>query len=129
MGNFPFFRFPYPNYYYRRPYNVNSPTYYNQVTKDNLGYEKNREIEEVIESKEDTSENVRYKNISSKHNYFANINLSNLFSSNLEEPVLEILGIRLYLDDVIILGLLFFLYTEGVQDELLFIALILLLLS
>ena len=99
------------------------------MTKDNLGYEKNREIEEVIESKEDTSENVRYKNISSKHNSFANINLSNLFSSNLEEPVLEILGIRLYLDDVIILGLLFFLYTEGVQDELLFIALILLLLS
>ncbi len=47
----------------------------------------------------------------------------------MEEPIFEILGIELYLDDIIILGLLFFLYQEGVQDEMLFIALILLLLS
>lgn len=46
-----------------------------------------------------------------------------------EEPFLDILGIKLYLDDLIILCLLFFLYQEGVKDEILFIALILLLLS
>lgn len=69
------------------------------------------------------------KKIPSKHNSFANINFSNLFSSNREEPIIEILGISLFFDDIIILALLFFLYQEGVQDEILFITLILLLLS
>lgn len=41
----------------------------------------------------------------------------------------EIMGIKLYFDDILIICLLFFLYTEDVQDEWLFIALILLLLS
>ena len=41
----------------------------------------------------------------------------------------EILGIKLYSDDVLLLCLIFFLYKEGVQDEYLFIALIMLLLS
>jgi len=46
-----------------------------------------------------------------------------------EKEVFEIMGIKLYLDDIIIIGLLFFLYNEGVKDQMLFIALILLLLS
>ena len=46
-----------------------------------------------------------------------------------EEPILEILGIKLYFDDILIIGLLFFLYNEGVKDEFLFISLILLLLG
>ena len=41
----------------------------------------------------------------------------------------EIMGIKLYFDDILIICLLFFLYNEGVQDDGLFIALILLLLS
>ena len=41
----------------------------------------------------------------------------------------DILGIRLYFDDILILCLLFFLYLEKVDDQLLFIALLLLLLS
>ncbi len=69
------------------------------------------------------------KKISSNFNHFAKINFSNLFSSNLEDPILEILGIRLFLDDIIILCLLFVLYMEDVHDEFLFIALLLLLLS
>ena len=39
------------------------------------------------------------------------------------------MGIKLFLDDIIILGILFLLYKEEVKDEMLFIALILLLLS
>jgi len=124
MGNFPPFGFPHPNYYYRY-----YPRYHNLNSKKSLE-------PKVEDSKEDKRveqpmqvDHIEHRKISSKHNSFANFNFSNLFSSNLEEPVLEILGIQLYLDDIIILGLLFFLYTEGVQDELLFIALILLLLS
>ena len=46
-----------------------------------------------------------------------------------EENFFEILGIKLYSDDILLLCLIFFLYKEGVQDEYLFIALIMLLLS
>ena len=41
----------------------------------------------------------------------------------------EIFGITLHFDDILLICLLFFLYQEGVQDNLLFISLILLLLS
>lgn len=44
-------------------------------------------------------------------------------------PLFEIFGIKLYFDDILLICLIFFLYTEGVQDQYLFIALILLLLS
>ena len=66
---------------------------------------------------------------SSRAYSFGPIQFKNPFFNDIEEPIFEILGIQLYLDDIIILGLLFFLYQEGVQDEMLFIALILLLLS
>ena len=46
------------------------------------------------------------------------------------EPVwLDLFGIKLYFDDVLILSLLFFLYKEHVKDEGLFFALVLLLIS
>ena len=46
------------------------------------------------------------------------------------EPVwLDLFGIKLYFDDVLILSLLFFLYKEEVKDEGLFLALVLLLIS
>lgn len=106
----------YSNYYYR--YN----NYYNHRMQNN-----NLQEIEKIEEPEKVEEPE--KRIASKRNSFANLNFSNLFSSNLEEPILEILGIKLYFDDILILGLLFFLYTEGVKDEILFISLILLLLS
>ena len=50
----------------------------------------------------------------------------------LKSPVpvwLDLFGIKLYFDDVLILSLLFFLYKEEVKDEGLFLALVLLLIS
>ena len=41
----------------------------------------------------------------------------------------DIFGLKMYIDDVLIVSLLFFLYQEQVQDDGLFIVLILLLLS
>ena len=41
----------------------------------------------------------------------------------------ELFGLKLYLDDILLVCLIYFLYNEGVKDESLFIALILLLLS
>ena len=110
----------YPNYYYR--YN----NYYNKMKSSNL--QKLEELEDVEKPKE-ASTCVEEKRISPKRNSFAGFNFSNLLSSNLEEPILEILGIKLFFDDILIIGLLFFLYSEGVKDDLLFIVLILLLLG
>ena len=45
------------------------------------------------------------------------------------QPLIEVLGIKLYLDDIIILCLLFLLYEEDVKDDMLFLFLVLLLLS
>ena len=42
---------------------------------------------------------------------------------------LDLFGIKLYFDDVLILSLLFFLYKENVKDDGLFLALVLLLIS
>lgn len=50
-------------------------------------------------------------------------------NEELGNPIFEIFGIKLYFDDVLIIALMFFLYSEGVSDNLLFIALALLLLS
>lgn len=46
-----------------------------------------------------------------------------------DEVWLELFGIKLYFDDILILSLLFFLYKENVKDEGLFLALVLLLIS
>lgn len=51
-------------------------------------------------------------------------------NSKSETPVwFDLLGIKLYFDDVLILSLLFFLYREQVKDEGLFLALLMLLIS
>ena len=46
-----------------------------------------------------------------------------------DEYFFEIFGLKLYFDDVLIMCLLYFLYTEGIQDQELFLCLILLLIS
>ena len=46
-----------------------------------------------------------------------------------EDNCFEIFGITLHFDDILLICLLLFLYNEGVNDKLLFIALIMLLLS
>ena len=72
------------------------------------------------------------------NNYSPNDSIENSTKQNEESPkteeagqkdFLEILGIKLYFDDLIIISLLFFLYSEGVNDYYLFITLILLLLG
>lgn len=108
MGSFPFFRLPYPNYYYNS-YRSRYPHLDRKSNTNSSSFGNNSKIVQNPEPFE-MSENRK-------------------ISSNLDEPLFEILGFSLYLDDIIILGLLFFLYTEGVQDEMLFICLILLLLS
>ena len=127
----------YNNYYrYYRPYppHVNNKPY---PTPNKLPFEDSSSLKdseqaskhETHETPEVHSRSFNREEKSSSHYSFGPINFKNPFFSDIEDPIFEILGIQLYLDDIIILGLLFFLYQEGVQDEMLFIALILLLLS
>ena len=88
--------------------------------------------------KEDSKEDMDKNKASSQESYWTNNKKANDFetkrsqssaSSNDDRPVFEIFGIKLYFDDILLISLIFFLYNEGVKDESLFIALILLLLS
>ena len=119
--------------------------YPNYINRNRINREKGqgRKTEKVIETKMDLenketkkeavnidkANNRNYNKKRTSKNNFANFNISAILNSDLNTPILEILGIKLYLDDLIIIGLLFFLYKENVQDELLFFILILLLLS
>ena len=132
MPVFPFspfnYRF-YPNYINRN--RINNKKGQGRKIKEELGKKielENRENNKIIKNAEETNSRNYNKKRPSKNN-FANFNISAILNSDLNTPILEILGIKLYLDDLIIIGLLFFLYKEDVQDELLFFILILLLLS
>lgn len=56
-------------------------------------------------------------------------NKKNNSNSNTDDYFFELFGLKLYFDDILLISLIFFLYKEGVQDDELFISLILLLLS
>lgn len=124
MINFPFFRFPYSKYYY--------PYYNNYMSYSKLTPSINKS--ESIEKKEILNKipaEISKQKRSSKYNTYGPISFINPFVENIneDEPILEILGLQLYLDDLIILVLLFLLYKEDVQDETLFLSLLLLLLT
>ena len=113
----PIFRYynPYNTYNYNRRgffYNNYRPAYCGNFTPDpvhnNLNLQQQsqqvQQTQQVRQSKEPVLENN-------------------------ESVWLDLFGIKLYFDDVLILSLLFFLYKEEVKDEGLFLALVLLLIS
>lgn len=105
----------------------------NDNNKSNTNSERNHNNKSINNSERNHhSKTVQAENNSNSNsnlNLFGLINVKNPLFSDLNEPVLEVLGMSFYLDDLIILGLLFFLYIEGVQDEMLYISLLLLLLG
>lgn len=119
----------YNNYYrYYRPYHQNTSNHY--PIKDKSSCNSFDDKESPSNSMEESSAKTSFKEKNSSRYYsLGPIRFKEPIFDNIEEPVFEIFGIKLYLDDIMILGLLFFLYQENVQDELLYIALILLLLS
>ena len=104
------FRFPYYGY----PYNYYK--YYNHYNNLN---------QQIAKSEIDTSEK---KESITNSEPISNTNNSKR-SSNSDQAIFEIMGIKLYLDDLIILGVLYFLYEQNVKDEMLYIILFLLLIS
>lgn len=136
ISNNPFFRFP-P---FRYPRNY-SPTFYNPtnsfskiestglLAKNNSNYSTQQlDIEKAQNNQTSDVTNLHEKK-SSNYRSIGPVFINVDGFSNKEEPILSIAGLKLYLDDLIIMCLLFFLYKEDVKDEMLFIILILLLLS
>ena len=71
------------------------------------------------------------KNYDTNYNNTYNIegNFKDDSRNDKQEAYFEIFGLKLFYDDILLISLIFFLYNEGVSDDGLFIALILLLLS
>lgn len=100
---------------YFTPYRY-SPFYYRNRSYYRRNASDNRTIHENIDEKKEPPKKEDHVQDS-----------RSLGSSS--EPIFELFGIQLYFDDILLISLIFFLYNEGVQDQFLFIALILLLLS
>lgn len=132
MEPFPFFRRPY--YYYDQSRYIKQ---YNARNRANLRAQENeRRAEQEKRGRQNQSYNTELIS-KSKQNQKQTCNIgqsqdtSRISAQALIEDdfFLEIFGIKLYFDDILIIALIFFLYNEGVRDNFLFISLILLLLS
>ncbi len=107
--------------FYRSPYGYYFPNRYRYMPRPNNNY-KDYSGNDNIKT---NSYNDNKSNVSNAQND------SNKETRNdrSEAPIFEIFGIKLFFDDILLVSLIFFLYNEGVKDQSLFIALILLLLS
>ena len=143
MYNFPFFPHFYPRPYYSYPQTSNihinnnfdkrSPSRYDTFTKDANHYSSNNNTNR--NSRRSSLHNSIMKTVSGNRNNDyeeSNKNFSkskNSKNDDYDNEIIEILGIKLHQDDILLICLIFFLYQEGVKDEFLFIVLILLLLT
>ena len=135
MARFPGYRMPFQyyspyrrnNFYYNPHIPVSesidqAPTINRAPTNINLGIQdtKSRNFgnnTSMNNANENRNSNNTIENRNSKH------------SKPNNDVWLDLFGIKLYFDDVLILSLLFFLYKEDVKDEGLFLALVMLLIS
>ena len=105
------FRFPYYGYHY------NYYKYYNQFDNSNFS---NKDYEK---------DNIKQEKSSITNSDLISNTTDSKRSSNSEQAIFEIFGIKLYIDDLIILGVIYFLYQQKVNDVMLYIILFLLLFS
>lgn len=151
--NYPFFSFPhfrkYPNYYPTSSSYIRQPiprenilertTVNNKASKLNqsihsshnqdLYLEKSasKQTANSVSNFEEKKERSSFKRKPSGFSFLNNILHQEDRSE--DENFFDLLGIKLYNDDLLLIGLIFFLYKEDVKDQYLFFALILLLLS
>ena len=128
MARFPFFGFPYQYPYYNRYYNNYKYCNSNINKTNDKNSDTDKELEESsVQARDNNNSNRSCSKISSKNNQFLPFSFNFTGFSDCDKPILEIMGIKLFLDDIIILGILFLLYKEEVKDDMLYIILFLLL--
>lgn len=138
MYNYPFFSFPrfrrYGVYEPSPSYSSVSMPYYNIASNKNALENKpklNKSYSNHLSNRNKLVENSKHSNLSFSSKTTKKDVSSPQCRKHEEDaqPLFEIFGLQLYYDDILLICLIFFLYQEGVQDEYLFIALVLLLLS
>ncbi len=129
MFHFPNFGMPYYNRYSRYGYRL--PPYTYQGSKNN-----SYSIKKSENPNDNSHNNIKNKRTPDFQSHNKNNNcdtktMNDKTTSSTDEdiPMFQLFGINLYFDDILLICLIFFLYQEGVKDESLFIALIMLLLS
>lgn len=113
------YSFPYSRYYYG---NYNASPYYTSFFKSN------HKTNPYHSASCSVDNNTTSKYITSTEQTYST-DLNKKADIEDDREFIDILGITLYYDDILLICLLFFLYNEGVKDQYLFISLILLLLS
>lgn len=132
MHNYPIWGFP----SFRRSYFPNYNYYRNNYYKSN-----NHNANNTINKSCDTSNNYNNNTKSSSFNFEDSFacscsqkNTTKIdFSCNdnyySDSEYFDVFGLKLHIDDLLILALIFFLYKEGIEDMYLYIALFLLLIN
>lgn len=126
MYNYPFFSFP----HFGR-YSHYSPVHYS-VPNHSINTNHVSSIKTIKEPKYEPSKNSTKEKSSVKRAPTGFSFLNNFLHQedrSDDEKFFDIFGLKLYDDDILLLGLIFFLYKEEVKDQYLFFALVLLLLS
>lgn len=118
-----------PHFGMYSPYRFRSPFYrnYNYTFNRKNSYNNKENFDNNEKKVNETRSNSITKNINSDSIPYEESEVR--YMNGPPKPIFEIFGIRLFFDDILLISLIFFLYNEGVQDQGLFIALILLLLS
>ena len=108
------FNLPFHFPYYRYPRYMSSPSipYYNKNFGNSVMKKQYKKKNQQNPESNDFNDNYQSRNSTDSSDYF-----------------FEILGLKLYFDDILIICILFFLYSEGVKDDNLFLSLVLLLLA
>lgn len=125
----------YSPYYYGRPTNLNrkhsnisnNPTSYLNNNNHYVPTPYNKNFQKNTRKNNHNFTTINQQTIEKKEEITLKQKKTPPKSNN--DVIFEIFGIKLYFDDILLICLIFFLYNEGVQDQYLFIALVLLLLS
>ena len=119
MARFPYINFPFPFY---KDYPQNSAKYHNFSSSPMQHHDSTFQTNTCNTNSTNLSEITN----SSNNNDSKQKNKSN---KNNSDFLFDLFGLKIYNDDVLLVSLLYFLYSEGVKDDRLFLVLILLLLS
>lgn len=144
MPKFPYISSPFPYYTDRRfskPYFNSSSAFFDRSQNEKACNNQTVNYNSFQNSRPTQSENTK-QHFESQNNPSAldpvqNVNSNechfdkqqNKSNNNNNDYLFDLFGLKIYTDDVLLVSLIYFLYSEGVKDEGLFIVLILLLLS
>ena len=130
MPRFPYMNFPFP--FYKTPPRGPSDFYGFSNGNINANYKNSNNSPSNLPS--NTSDNIcnqqfKAHSVENTTKNYDRLDKKNKSNKNNEDCLFDLFGLKIYSDDVLLISLIYFLYSEEVKDDGLFIVLILLLLS